>query len=63
MPDGTTPNYYDTVDDLKIELVKDFRAMALNDLGLGLLAHLTARMPGPTPIGPTRSVNRLRRYA
>ncbi|ABD53790.1 class II aldolase/adducin family protein [Jannaschia sp. CCS1] len=42
MPDP----YYASVDDLKQELVHGFRAMALNDLGLGLLAHLTARMPG-----------------
>ena len=38
--------YYASVDELKQELVHGFRAMALNDLGLGLLAHLTARMPG-----------------
>lgn len=38
--------YYDDIDALKRELVLGFRAMALNDLGLGLLAHLTARMPG-----------------
>ena len=46
MPDGPTTEYYDDVDALKRELVMGFRAMALNDLGLGLLAHLTARMPG-----------------
>ena len=38
--------YYASVEELKQELVYGFRAMALNDLGLGLLAHLTARMPG-----------------
>jgi L-fuculose-phosphate aldolase len=38
--------YYGTADELKRELVRGFRVMGLNGLGLGLLAHLTARMPG-----------------
>lgn len=38
--------YYATIDELKAELAHGFRAMALNKMGLGLLAHLTARMPG-----------------
>ena len=46
MPDGSIPNYYNDVEALKRELALGFRAMALNNLGLGLLAHLTARMPG-----------------
>lgn len=39
-------SYYEDIEALKRELVLGFRAMALNNLGLGLLAHLTARMPG-----------------
>lgn len=42
MPD----NQRDATQELKNELALGYRAMALNGLGLGLLAHLTARLPG-----------------
>ena len=42
MPDG----HHDAIHALKEELALGYRAMAFNGLGLGLLAHLTARLPG-----------------
>ena len=42
MPDG----HHDATAALKSELALGYRAMAFNGLGLGLLAHLTARLPG-----------------